>query len=79
MLQKTNSHPLPLMFKQKIYILFLMLFISGANLFAQNQLTGKIIDNNGMPLLGATVVVKGTSYGTQADMDGNFTLQVANL
>lgn len=56
-----------------------MLFISGANLFAQNQLTGKIIDNNGMPLLGATVVVKGTSYGTQADMDGNFTLQVANL
>lgn len=67
------------MFKQKIYILFLMLFISGANLFAQNQLTGKIIDNNGMPLLGATVVVKGTSYGTQADMDGNFTLQVANL
>ncbi|SFB86344.1 TonB-linked outer membrane protein, SusC/RagA family [Zunongwangia mangrovi] len=78
MLQETNSHPLPLMFKQKIHILFLMLFISGANLFAQNQITGKIIDNNGMPLLGATVAVRGTNNGTQSDMDGNFTLQVAN-
>lgn len=37
-------------------------------MFAQDQIMGKIIDNNGMPLLGATVVEKGTSNGTQSDM-----------
>ena len=47
-------------------------------MFAQDQIMGKIIDNNGMPLLGATVVEKGTSNGTQSDMDGNFTLQITN-
>ncbi|MGD9991978.1 MAG: SusC/RagA family TonB-linked outer membrane protein [Salinivirgaceae bacterium] len=36
--------------------------------------TGKIIDNNGFPLIGANVVVKGTTIGTITDIDGNYTL-----
>lgn len=39
-------------------------------------ITGKIIDSNGEAIIGASVVVKGTSNGTITDIDGNFTLTV---
>ena len=38
------------------------------------QIQGKITDENGEPLIGATVQVKGTSAGTITDAEGNFTL-----
>ncbi len=37
-------------------------------------LTGRITDENGDPLIGATVVIKGTTIGTVTDLDGNYTL-----
>ena len=37
-------------------------------------ITGTIVDADGIPLPGATVVIKGTSKGTQSDFDGNFTI-----
>ncbi len=36
--------------------------------------TGRVVDENGEPVPGATIVVKGTTTGTISDMDGNFTL-----
>ncbi|WP_420574863.1 VIT domain-containing protein [Kordia sp.] len=39
-------------------------------------LKGTVIDNEEYPLIGATILVKGTSKGTIADFDGNYTLQV---
>ena len=39
------------------------------------KITGKVIDNTGMPIIGANVVIKGTTNGTITDMDGNFTLE----
>ncbi len=39
--------------------------------------TGKVVDATGEPLIGVSVVVKGTSNGTITDMDGNFTLKAA--
>ena len=44
----------------------------------QQQVSGKIIDQDGMPLPGANVLEKGTLNGTQSDFDGNFTLSVSN-
>ena len=39
--------------------------------------SGKVLDSNDEPLIGATVALKGnTSIGTVADFDGNFTLQL---
>lgn len=38
---------------------------------------GKVIDNNGEPILGASIIQKGTGNGTTSDLDGNFTLNVA--
>lgn len=36
---------------------------------------GKVVDDTGEPLPGATIMVKGTSIGTGTDIDGNFSLE----
>ncbi|MUH35228.1 TonB-dependent receptor [Zobellia amurskyensis] len=36
--------------------------------------SGTVIDDSGLPLAGANVVVKGTTTGTQTDFDGNYTI-----
>ena len=33
---------------------------------------GKVVDDNGLPLPGVTIVIKGTNQGTVTDMDGNY-------
>jgi len=41
--------------------------------FAQQKtISGTVSDENGLPLLGATVVISGTSTGTTTDFDGNY-------
>jgi TonB-linked SusC/RagA family outer membrane protein len=40
----------------------------------QNTIRGKITSESGEPLVGATVVVKGTTIGTVTDLDGNYVL-----
>ena len=42
------------------------------------QVTGKVIDELGNPLPGATILEKGTSNGTTTDFNGNFTINVSN-
>ena len=42
----------------------------------QKRVTGKVVDKNGEPVIGANVVVKGTTNGTITDFDGNFSLEV---
>ena len=45
---------------------------------AQQVVTGSVTDQEGMPLPGATVVIKGTSSATTADFDGNYTIAAKN-
>ncbi len=40
----------------------------------QNTVTGAIVDDNGEPLPGVTVMVKGTTNGTITDFDGNYSI-----
>jgi len=54
--------------------LFTMLFCVVS--FAQTTIKGKIIDNTGLPLPGANIVVLGTSTGTVSDFDGNYSLTI---
>ena len=42
--------------------------------FAQKAVTGRVTDASGEPLIGVSVVVKGTSKGGVTDMDGKFTI-----
>jgi TonB-linked SusC/RagA family outer membrane protein len=41
--------------------------------------TGNVIDNNGYPLPGASVIELGTSNGTTTDFDGNFSIKVNDV
>lgn len=42
------------------------------------KVTGKVVDNTGEGVIGATVLEQGTTNGTVTDMDGNFELVVSN-
>ena len=62
---------------KKILKLFLMLlvFITGTSgIFAQITVTGKVIDTDNLPVIGANVVVKGTTIGTMTGVDGKFSI-----
>lgn len=48
------------------------------NLFS-NEIKGKVFDNDNVPLPGATVVVKGTTIGTNTDFDGNYSITIPNF
>jgi len=57
--------------------LFVMLVLFTGALVAQTTVSGTITDaDNGDPLIGASVLVTGTSTGTVTDFDGKFTLNV---
>ena len=61
--------------KSKLITCLLML-LAGTSLFAQKvSVTGTVSDQIG-PVIGASVVEKGTSNGAVTDLDGNFTLSV---
>ena len=45
--------------------------------FAQEKtISGTVSDGSGLPLPGATVLVKGTSSGTSSDFDGKYSINV---
>ena len=53
-----------------------LLLISG-QIFAQNlNVHGKVLDENGEGLIGAGVVIQGTTQGTVTDVDGSYQLSV---
>jgi hypothetical protein len=50
---------------------------NGDKIFSQpTRITGKIVDKSGAPLIAASILLKGTSSGTMADIDGIFSLTV---
>ncbi|WP_036152712.1 SusC/RagA family TonB-linked outer membrane protein [Maribacter forsetii] len=62
----------------KIGIKFLTfcILLSHLTVFAQNgiSVSGTVTDDNGQPLPGASIIVKGTTTGTQTDFDGLYAL-----
>ncbi|WP_321516839.1 TonB-dependent receptor [Marinifilum fragile] len=42
----------------------------------QKTITGKVVDEQNLPLIGVNILVKGTTLGTVTDFDGNFQLDV---
>ena len=53
---------------------FALLAVSSTIAMAQGKVTGKIVDAAGEPVIGASVVVKGTNVGTVTDVNGSFAL-----
>jgi len=55
-------------------LLLAIVAVSSTVAMAQSKVQGKVVDATGEPVIGASVVVKGSSTGTVTDLDGNFTL-----
>ena len=55
----------------------LLALVMTLSLFAQNAIKGVVIDETKQSLIGATVMVKGTTNGVVTDLDGNFSVNAA--
>ena len=55
-------------------ITFCLFCLLSSTLYAQTKISGTVTDNYNDPLIGASIVVKGTTIGTVADFEGNFSL-----
>ncbi|AWX45551.1 TonB-dependent receptor SusC [Flagellimonas maritima] len=65
----------------KIKLLSFILSFFMASMFAMvygQVITGTVTDQNGLPLPGVNVLVKGTNTGTQTDFDGNYTIEASS-
>ncbi|MGL5914078.1 MAG: SusC/RagA family TonB-linked outer membrane protein [Bacteroidales bacterium] len=74
--------------KKEFFLFFLVLCLTFAPIatFAQEQqesagasitVVGRIIDSEGVPLTGASIIQKGTTLGVIADINGDFTITVS--
>ena len=54
--------------------LLLMVVGIGGVLAQTSTVRGRVVDATGVPIIGASVVEKGTTHGTVTDVDGNFQL-----
>ena len=64
-----------------VLLAVLMIFVSfnaaGQTNRALKTLSGKVLDETGDPLVGASVFIAGTTTGTVADLDGNYSLKIS--
>ncbi len=63
-------------FMKLSFLLIALCFSVQAN--AQRKVSGKVIDDNNEALVGASVIVKGTSTGALTDVNGQYTVTVPN-
>ncbi len=62
---------------KRLSLLALVMFFTCAGALAQTKtVTGVVKETNGDPIIGASVVVKGTTTGTVTDIDGNYSINV---
>ena len=62
---------------KRFIMVTLALLTIGVQAFAQSAVAGKVVDAKGEPVVGAGVQVKGTTVGVVTDLDGNFSIKVA--
>ena len=70
---------MPTFIKEKLLRLLLLPFVMAlsADLIAQ-QVTGKVTDQNGEPLPGVSVLIKGTTQGTITNIEGIYKISITN-
>ncbi len=60
--------------KQKLILLSTLLLIFTGGIMAQTQVKGTVVDEQGEPVIGASVQIKGTTQGTITNLDGEFSI-----
>lgn len=63
--------------EKRLTMILACLFLSIGMAFAQTKVTGTVLSqDDGQPVIGASVIVQGTKTGTTTNIDGQFTLNV---
>ena len=62
---------------KKLSLIVTMVLLIASFAVAQRIITGTVADAKGEPMVGASVLIKGTSTGTITDIDGKYSLEVA--
>jgi TonB-linked SusC/RagA family outer membrane protein len=60
----------------KLFQLLTVLLLSLSTLAQQRTITGTVTDNDNAPIIGASIIIKGSNMGTQTDASGNFTISI---
>ena len=63
--------------KLRRFSTFLLAFMVQFAFAQEKTITGTVSDSDGLPLIGATVLVKGTNTGASTDFDGNYSIKAA--
>ena len=71
--RKTNLKSCLSVWQRLLFLAFAVVCSTAA--MAQGKVSGTVVDQTGEPVIGASVVVKGTTGGTVTDIDGKFTVQ----
>ncbi len=56
------------------FLVFIWFLFLGTGIYAQETITGTILDISNEPIPGANIVIKGTTEGTTTDLDGNYSI-----
>ena len=62
----------------KVYSWLLLVLVAAVSVQAQVTVTGTVSDSDG-PLIGATVLIEGTTMGSITDLDGKYSLNVPDV
>jgi len=69
------------MYKKQLLLKLLfcpLLLLMSLSTFAQSAITGKVTDEKGNPFPGITIIIKGTSRGTNSDAYGNYKINAGS-
>ena len=61
---------------KRLLLLFGLLLGTTLMVHAQRTITGVVSEADGTPMIGASIMVKGTTTGTVTDLDGSFEISV---
>ena len=61
---------------KQLTLIVMLCFVAFGTLLAQRTVNGTVSDQSGEPLIGATILVKGTDQGTITDYDGSYSIEV---
>jgi len=61
---------------QKILLIFGLCFALLSSAYAQQNVTGKVTDQDGAGIPGVSIIEKGTSHGTITNIDGEYSINV---
>ena len=60
-------------------IIIILLSLLALQTYAQRTISGNVKDVNGDTLIGATIIIKGTTIGTLTDIEGNYSIIITDV